>query len=112
MSKSAAGYDDEYVPRGYARCLRSPRCYAAFLLASVLAQQSPPPFSSAQRKVSGEGTHFRIPWLQTPHLFDIRMQPRNIASTTGTKDLQVSTVRWRAAFLSIALMIGTLTCRW
>mmetsp|Transcript_72974 Transcript_72974/g.101151 ORF Transcript_72974/g.101151 Transcript_72974/m.101151 type:complete len:276 (+) Transcript_72974:1587-2414(+) len=48
-----------------------------------------------QRKVSGEGTHFRIPWLQTPHLFDIRMQPRNIASTTGTKDLQVVTINLR-----------------
>lgn len=49
----------------------------------------------AQRTVYGEGTHFRIPWLQTPHTFDIRMQPRNIASTTGTQDLQVVTINLR-----------------
>ncbi|EOD35409.1 putative prohibitin [Emiliania huxleyi CCMP1516] len=47
------------------------------------------------KTVYGEGTHFRIPWLQTPHTFDIRMQPRNIASTTGTKDLQVVTINLR-----------------
>ena len=33
----------------------------------------------------GEGTHFRIPWLQTPHIFDVRIRPRNISSATGTK---------------------------
>ena len=42
-----------------------------------------------QRYVTGEGTHFRIPWLQTPHIFDVRIRPRNISSNTGTKDLQV-----------------------
>ena len=48
-----------------------------------------------QRAVSGEGTHFRIPWLQTPHLFDVRIRPRNISSNTGTKDLQVVTINLR-----------------
>ena len=24
-------------------------------------------------QVAGEGTHFRIPWLQTPHLYDADM---------------------------------------
>lgn len=41
-----------------------------------------------QRAVRGEGTHFRIPWLQEPHDFDVRIKPRNISSNTGTKDLQ------------------------
>jgi prohibitin 1 len=40
-----------------------------------------------QSGVRGEGTHFRIPWLQTPHIFDVRIRPRNISSATGTKDL-------------------------
>ena len=40
------------------------------------------------RKVRGEGTHFRIPWVQEPHDFDVRIKPRNISSNTGTKDLQ------------------------
>lgn len=32
-----------------------------------------------------EGTHFRIPWVQTPHIMDIRTRPRSISSVTGTK---------------------------
>eukprot|EP00316_Scyphosphaera_apsteinii_P006013 CAMPEP_0119311954 /NCGR_PEP_ID=MMETSP1333-20130426/24522_1 /TAXON_ID=418940 /ORGANISM="Scyphosphaera apsteinii, Strain RCC1455" /LENGTH=275 /DNA_ID=CAMNT_0007316469 /DNA_START=56 /DNA_END=883 /DNA_ORIENTATION=+ len=48
-----------------------------------------------QNKVAGEGTHFRIPWLQTPHVFDVRIRPRNISSNTGTKDLQVVTINLR-----------------
>merc|ERR1719171_559495 len=43
----------------------------------------------------GEGTHFRIPWLQTPHVFDVRIRPRNISSNTGTNDLQVVTINLR-----------------
>ena len=50
---------------------------------------------SSQKGVIGEGTHFRIPWLQTPHLFDVRIKPRNISSSTGTKDLQVVTINLR-----------------
>ena len=45
--------------------------------------------------MKGEGTHFRIPWLQTPHIFDVRIRPRNISSATGTKDLQVVTINLR-----------------
>jgi len=48
-----------------------------------------------QSKVFGEGTHFRVPWLQTPHTFDVRIRPRNISSATGTKDLQVVTINLR-----------------
>jgi len=48
-----------------------------------------------QRGVTGEGTHFLIPWLQTPHIFDVRIRPRNISSNTGTKDMQVVTINLR-----------------
>ncbi|CAN0924660.1 Prohibitin-3, mitochondrial [Linum grandiflorum] len=37
----------------------------------------------------GEGTHFRIPWLQTPNVFDIRTKPHTFSSVSGTKDLQM-----------------------
>jgi len=37
----------------------------------------------------GEGTHFRIPWVQTPNVMEIRTRPRSINSVTGTKDLQM-----------------------
>ena len=51
--------------------------------------------SGVQRAVRGEGTHFRIPWVQTPHQFDVRIRPRNISSATGTKDLQIVTINLR-----------------
>lgn len=37
----------------------------------------------------GEGTHFLIPWLQKPFIFDIRTRPHSFSSTSGTKDLQM-----------------------
>lgn len=37
----------------------------------------------------GEGTHVRIPWVQTPFVMDIKTRPRSISSVTGTKDLQM-----------------------
>eukprot|EP01031_Cornospumella_fuschlensis_P045270 gene45270-55383_t len=42
-----------------------------------------------QEKVVGEGTHFRIPYIQVPIIMDIRARPRSINSVTGTKDLQM-----------------------
>ena len=38
--------------------------------------------------VVGEGTHFRIPLVTYPTIFDVRIRPRVVASRTGTKDLQ------------------------
>ena len=38
--------------------------------------------------VVGEGTHFRIPLVTYPTIFDVRIQPRVVSSRTGTKDLQ------------------------
>lgn len=35
--------------------------------------------------VEGEGTHLKVPWVQTPHIMDIRTRPRTISSVTGTK---------------------------
>lgn len=37
----------------------------------------------------GEGTHFLIPWLQKPFIFDIRTRPHSFTSVSGTKDLQM-----------------------
>lgn len=41
------------------------------------------------------GTHFRIPWFETPITYDVRARPRNIASLTGTKDLQMVNITCR-----------------
>ncbi|KAM7268458.1 hypothetical protein ACFE04_010624 [Oxalis oulophora] len=37
----------------------------------------------------GEGTHFLIPVLQKPFIFDIRTKPHTFSSVSGTKDLQM-----------------------
>lgn len=37
----------------------------------------------------GEGTHFLVPWLQKPFIFDIRTRPHSFTSVSGTKDLQM-----------------------
>lgn len=45
-------------------------------------------FQGIKQLVVGEGTHFFIPWVQRPIIFDIRSQPRNVPVITGSKDLQ------------------------
>ncbi|TFK28045.1 prohibitin Phb2 [Coprinopsis marcescibilis] len=46
-------------------------------------------------EVYSEGTHFAIPWFETPIIYDIRAKPRSIASLTGTKDLQMVNITCR-----------------
>ena len=41
--------------------------------------------SGVSRYIYQEGTHFNIPWFETPIIYDVRAKPRNIASLTGTK---------------------------
>lgn len=45
--------------------------------------------------VSGEGTHFLIPIVQRPVIFDVRTKAREIPSVTGTKDLQMVNIKLR-----------------
>ncbi|KAJ2397087.1 Prohibitin-2, subunit of the prohibitin complex (Phb1p-Phb2p), partial [Coemansia sp. RSA 2603] len=40
-------------------------------------------------QIYGEGTHVRLPWLETPIVYDVRAKPTSIQSLTGTKDLQM-----------------------
>jgi prohibitin 1 len=46
-------------------------------------------------EVVNEGTHFLIPWLQRPIVFDVRTTFRSITTTTGSKDLQMVTLTLR-----------------
>jgi hypothetical protein len=45
--------------------------------------------------VVNEGTHFLIPWLQKSIIYDVRTKPRNISTTTGSKDLQMVSLTLR-----------------
>jgi prohibitin 1 len=51
--------------------------------------------SGVKDTVVNEGTHFLVPWLQKSILFDVRTKPRNIATTTGSKDLQMVSLTLR-----------------
>merc|ERR1712001_659467 len=52
-------------------------------------------------RVTGEGTHFMIPWVQRPIVFDIRARPKNVPSITGSKDLQNVNITLRILFRPI-----------
>lgn len=45
--------------------------------------------------IDDPGTHLRIPWFETPITYDVRAKPRNVASLTGTKDLQMVNITCR-----------------
>jgi len=51
--------------------------------------------SGVKETVVNEGTHFLVPWLQRSIIFDVRTKPRNISTTTGSKDLQMVSLTLR-----------------
>ncbi|KAK9728018.1 SPFH domain / Band 7 family [Popillia japonica] len=55
-------------------------------------------FSGVKKSVEGEGTHFFIPWVQRPIIFDVRSRPRNVPVMTGSKDLQNVNITLRILF--------------
>lgn len=52
-------------------------------------------YSGVKQEVVNEGTHFLVPWLQKAIVFDVRTKPRNIATTTGSKDMQMVSLTLR-----------------
>lgn len=58
-------------------------------------------FAGIKKAVIGEGTHFFIPWVQRPIIFDVRSRPRNIPVVTGSKDLQNVNITLRILFRPI-----------
>jgi len=55
-------------------------------------------FTGIEDKVRGEGTHFKIPFVMRPIYYTIRLRPKMIQTSTGTKDLQMVTVHVRMLF--------------
>merc|ERR1719253_1762507 len=49
-------------------------------------------------KVYGEGSHLMFPWLQIPTLYSIRTRPKDLHTTTGTRDMQQITLWVRLLF--------------
>ncbi|XP_071941199.1 prohibitin 1-like [Antedon mediterranea] len=58
--------------------------------------------SGVKAYVMGEGTHFLIPWVQRPIIFDCRSRPRNVPVVTGSKDLQNVNITLRVLFRPMA----------
>lgn len=58
-------------------------------------------FTGVKQEVVGEGTHFFIPWVQRPIIYDIRSQPRNVPVVTGSKDLQNVSITLRILYRAI-----------
>eukprot|EP00760_Papus_ankaliazontas_P000693 PhM_4_TR10183/c0_g1_i1/m.82246/K17080/PHB1; prohibitin 1 len=54
--------------------------------------------SGISNNVYSEGIHFRVPMVDTPKVFDVRLRPRVISTVTGTKDLQMVNIRLRVLF--------------
>jgi len=55
-------------------------------------------FSGVLPQVVGEGTHFFIPWVQKPVIYDIRSRPRNVPVITGSKDMQNVNITLRVLY--------------
>jgi prohibitin 1 len=51
-----------------------------------------------QKDVIAPGTHFYVPWLQRPHIFDVKMTPRNVKTETSSKDLQPINITLRLLY--------------
>merc|ERR1719253_1884841 len=49
-------------------------------------------------KIYGEGTHFMMPWIQIPTIYSIRTRPKDLHTTTGTRDMQQITLWVRLLF--------------
>uniref|UniRef100_A0A672PAX2 Prohibitin n=1 Tax=Sinocyclocheilus grahami TaxID=75366 RepID=A0A672PAX2_SINGR len=62
-------------------------------------------FRGVQDAVVGEGTHFLIPWVQKPIIFDCRSRPRNVPVITGSKDLQNVNITLRILFRPVATQL-------
>ncbi|KAJ8019423.1 Prohibitin [Holothuria leucospilota] len=55
-------------------------------------------FAGVKDYVVSEGTHFIIPVIQRPIIYDCRSKPRNVPVVTGSKDLQNVSITLRVLF--------------
>jgi len=55
-------------------------------------------YSGVEDGVYNPGTHFKIPWLQTPTIFPTRAVAHTTQSPSGTRDLQMINITMRVLF--------------
>jgi len=54
--------------------------------------------TGVKQTVINEGTHFRIPFIEYPIIYDIRSRPRQIPTFSGSKDLQMVNITLRVLY--------------
>eukprot|EP01061_Rhynchopus_euleeides_P028648 TRINITY_DN46736_c0_g1_i1.p1 TRINITY_DN46736_c0_g1~~TRINITY_DN46736_c0_g1_i1.p1 ORF type:complete len:290 (+),score=132.00 TRINITY_DN46736_c0_g1_i1:47-871(+) len=64
--------------------------------------------SGVEEGVAHEGFHLKIPFLQYPKVYDIKLRPAVIETMTGTKDLQKVNIKLRVLFMPAPEHLGTL----
>jgi prohibitin 2 len=52
-------------------------------------------FTGVGTQVKEPGTYLKIPWVETPYIFDVRTTPETLRSPTGTRDLQTVDITLR-----------------
>jgi len=56
----------------------------------------------------GEGIHVRVPWFETPTIYDIRTKPKLFTSLTGSRDLQMVNIQIRVLHKPVAAQLTEL----
>jgi len=54
--------------------------------------------TGVKQTVIKDGTHFKIPFIETPIIYDIRSRPRQIPTFSGSKDLQMVNITLRVLY--------------
>ena len=67
-------------------------------------------FQGVKDDISDEGTHFLIPWVQRPIIFDIRSRPRNVPVTTGSKGKYTVWCCIFTKYINFIIVLLTLSC--
>jgi prohibitin 1 len=55
-------------------------------------------FTGLRDGVYTEGLRFRVPGVEDPKFYNVRLSPRELTTTTGTKDMQKVNIRLRVLF--------------
>ena len=55
-------------------------------------------FVGVKREIYGEGTHFKVPWVERAIVYSVRARPTQISTLTGSKDLQMIAVSLRILY--------------
>jgi len=64
--------------------------------------------TGTRNTVYGEGTHLKIPFIEKPIIYNVRSRPRNIASPTGSKDMQTVNITLRVLSRPIVQYLPTI----